>query len=43
MNSSDDDELPDIPGTRFPWMSEDHNDGNDDDASMPGPSHRVDR
>ena len=22
MNSSDDDELPDIPGTRFPWMTE---------------------
>ena len=22
MNSSDDDELPDIPGTRFPWMTD---------------------
>ena len=38
MNSSDD-ELPDIPGTRYPWMTEAGNEG----PSDAGPSHREER
>ena len=36
MNSSDDDELPEIPGTRFPWMSLEK-------ESEAGPSNRIER
>ena len=35
MNSSDD-ELPDIPGTRFPWMTDRENERGFDEA---GPSN----
>ena len=36
MNSSDD-ELPDIPGTRFPWMT-DHDEGRGIDDAGPSTS-----
>ena len=36
MNSSDDDELPDIPGTRFPWMTDERRERCSDGA---GPSN----
>ena len=40
MNSSDDDELPDIPGTRFPWMTDDGVERGSDEA---GPSNAPKR
>ena len=39
MNSSDD-ELPDIPGTRFPWMTDEVKERGDDEA---GPSSTTKR
>ena len=39
MNSSDD-ELPDIPGTRFPWMTDERRERGPDEA---GPSHASKR
>ena len=45
MNSSDD-ELPDIPGTKYPWMNLEDDDGRDEDSrqgatSQPRYSHQF--